>query len=186
MAALVAALAGALTSMVAGLTVGREGYAPAEREMQDLRQLAEGLRRDLTAFVEEDCLAWQEVLAARRLPRSSPEGQAARQKAFQAALRHATNVPLAVADRGVKVLELLPAVIARGFEKAVCDAGVAAYLAQAAVRGAALDVRANAASIADEELAANFREQAENFVAQANRLAQAVEEAVADRLGHLA
>jgi len=179
-AALSGALAAALASMACQLTVGKEEYAEAEKEMRAALEQARGLQKDLLAFIEEDVQAFEALLATYRLPKDTEEEEESRMRAVQMALRGAASVPLAVADRAVKVLEVLLTVAEKGNPNLLPDTGTAAQMAKAAVGGSALNVRTNATSLADEELARAFEEQiggleerAEELVAQIERFLEA-------------
>ena len=110
------------------------------------------MRQDLAALVEEDARAYQGVLEAYRLPKASAAEKEERSRAIQQALDGATEVPLKVAEGAVKVLELVPSVLKEGLPSAASDAGVAAYMAQGALNGAALNVRTNLSSLRDQAL----------------------------------
>jgi len=175
-AALSGALAAALVSMACRLTVGKEEYAEVEKEMRAALEQARGLQKDLFAFVEEDAQAFEALLAAYRLPQDAEEEKESRTMAVQMALRGATSVPLAVADRAVKVLEVLLTVAEKGNPDVLPDAGTAAQMAKAAVHGSALNVRTNAASLTDEELARAFEEQIGGFEDRTEELVAQIEE----------
>ncbi|MFQ6016079.1 MAG: glutamate formimidoyltransferase, partial [Anaerolineae bacterium] len=181
--ALASALAGALTAMVAQLTVGRKRYAQVEQEMEGVLERARSLADELADFIETDVAAYDRVLAAYRLPKGSEQERASREEAIQAALREAAAVPLAVADRAVKVMELTLVTVEKGNVNAMSDAGVAAYLAHAAVRGAVLNVRTNASSLKDGELASNFDQQVTDFANRADELLTAIEQVISKRMG---
>ncbi|MFQ6058897.1 MAG: glutamate formimidoyltransferase [Anaerolineae bacterium] len=204
--ALAGALAGALTVMVCNLTLGREKYAavevanarrttgrvvqgpkpPAsvrEEEMEGVRRQAQRLQAELTDLVEADSAAFQRVVAAYRLPRGSAEEAERREAAVQEALQGAAEVPLVVADKAVRVLELIKAVAARGNVTAVSDAGVAGFMAQAAVQGAALNVRANAMGLRDRALAEEFLTRITTLQGRGAALVKEIEGIIASRLG---
>lgn len=152
-AAYAAAMAAALVAMVCRLTLGKKKYAAVEEAMKAILEQAEALRADLSAAVEKDAAAYEEVLAALRLPKGSAEEQAARAKAIQAATLKAAQVPLEVAEKSLKVLELAAQAVAQGNPNALSDGGVAASLAQAAIAGAALNIAINLNSLEDKALA---------------------------------
>lgn len=152
-AALVGSLAAALAHMAAGLTVGRKKYAAVEDRMQATLAEADTLRADLLRLVDEDALAFQRVMAAYRLPKATETEAAARQAAVQAALVGAAQTPLATAEKAVAALRLLLPVARDGNPNARTDAAVGALMAEAATRGAALNVRANVRDIDDNEVA---------------------------------
>ncbi len=145
-AALAGALAGALTAMVARLSMGRG----ADDELLDQSvRTAEQAAQTLLALVDRDAEAFDRVMAAMRMPRGSDPEKASRQAAVQEALQNATAVPLTTAEQALLVLALAPEIARIGNPNAVSDMGVAALLAHAAVRGALLNVAINAKSIKD-------------------------------------
>ena len=161
-AALAAAMSAALVAMVAGLTVGRPRYAAVAAEMAEIQQRAETLRQTLAAAADADAAAYLAVMAAYRLPRENAAQQAERAAAIQAALRHAAEVPLAVAGHCSEILGLAGRVAARGNPNAASDAAVAALLAHAGLQAAVRNVRINLNGIGDR----TFCEAAEVNVAR--------------------
>lgn len=147
------AMAAALVAMVARLTIGRKKYVEVEAQMKIVLEQAENLRAALTQAVAQDAAAYSAVMAAYQLPKDSSDEQQARTEAIQAALLEAARVPLEVVRRCVEVLDLANQAVALGNLNALSDAGTAAALAQAALAGAALNVRINAASLQDREAA---------------------------------
>jgi glutamate formiminotransferase/formiminotetrahydrofolate cyclodeaminase len=150
-AALAGALAAALAEMVANLTVGREQYAAVEERLQRVLTDLTHARRQLTAAMLEDAAAFAAYLAARRLPRTTPEERQARAAAIQAATLAAAQAPLAVARQCLALLPLCREVAEHGNPNVASDAGVAAILAEAAARSAGLNVRVNLPGLADAE-----------------------------------
>ncbi|MFZ5807742.1 MAG: glutamate formimidoyltransferase [Chloroflexota bacterium] len=138
-----AAAAAALVAMVARLTIGKKKYAEVEARMQEIVQEAEALRQRMSAAVQEDAAAFEAVMAALKLPKDTPAQQTSRQQALEAATLNAARVPLQVAHGAVHALRLAAEVIAKGNLNAISDGGSAAAQAQAALSGAALNVRIN-------------------------------------------
>lgn len=149
-AALGGALAAALVSMVCNLTIGKKGYEDAEAAMQGILARSEALRAELPRLLEADTQVYGRVMDAYRLPRKTDEQKAARQEAMQAALRDATQVPLAIAERCAQVVDLALPAAEHGNQWAVSDAGVGALLAEASMHAALLNVSINLASIEDQ------------------------------------
>ena len=141
------ALAAGLVAMVARLTVGKRKYKAVEEQMWALIEQAEDLRAALTDAVEEDAIAFDAVMAAFKLPKSTDEEKTARTQAIQAATLRATEVPLDTAAKSVQVMELALQAAAQGNTNAITDAGTAAAFARAALTGAGLNVRINLASL---------------------------------------
>ncbi len=152
-AALVGATGAALVSMVANLTIGREKFAAAAADMERARARADALRASLVAAIDQDAQAFREVMASYRLPRAADEQKAARQRAIQAALREAAQVPAAVVRLCEEVAAWSLVAAEHGNPQVVSDAAVAALLADAAAQSAALNVRINLASVGDPPFA---------------------------------
>ena len=142
-AALAGGVGASLVSMVAALTVGRDAYAEVEAEAREIGEAASGLRDQLVALADEDSIAYQAYMDARRLPRQTETERAARARAMEGAAVQAADVPLRTARVAREVLELARRIAPMGNRNAVSDAGVAALLTSAAIRGAVLNVRIN-------------------------------------------
>ncbi len=141
--ALAGALAAALATMVARLTIGKQKYAEHEPEMREAEAQAEALRRELFDLVREDARAYEAYRSASKLSQRTPEETALRERSLVEAARNATRVPLHTAEACVRALEIALSVAAHGNPAAASDAGVAAWLARGGAAGAALNVRIN-------------------------------------------
>jgi len=170
-AAHVGALGGALTEMVAGLTIGRKKYAAVDGEMKEVAVQAAALRLQLAALVQADADAYSVVGTAYKLPKGTPDEQAARNTAIQAALVKAAEVPLETARACAAVAALACICAEKGNANAASDAGVAALLAEAACRGAAYNVRINVGSMPDKAAGAPLAAEAARLVAEASTAA---------------
>ena len=152
-AALAGAMAAALVAMVAELTSGRPEYADHEATIAALRMDALARRALLLELAEEDAVAYDSVVRARRMPKESESEREVRADALRSAMLDAARVPLRTAVVAAEVLELAERIAPIGNRNAVSDAGVAAQLAAAALRGALLNVRINLPYLpADEAL----------------------------------
>ena len=147
--ALAGALAAALVEMVCELTVGRPEYEDVEPAARQIGAAAAELRGSLLAAAEEDVAAYLALVAARHLPRDSEDERAARRSAIGESAVAATEVPLRVTRLAAEVLDLAAGIAPIGNRNAASDAGVAALLAAAAARGAALNVTINLPSLPD-------------------------------------
>ena len=150
-AALAAAMGAALVAMVAELTIGRPAYAEHEATITKLRTGATERQAELLALAQQDADAYDVVVQARRLPKESEVEVAARSAALAAAMREAARIPLRVAVVAAEVLGLAERIAPIGNRNAVSDAGVAAQLAAAGLRGAVLNVRINLPYLADDD-----------------------------------
>ncbi len=146
-AAFAAALATTLATMVANLTIGRKKYADREAEMGEMKRAAGRLRVTLLSLARRDSEAFDAVLEARRMPRSTEAEIEARARALAAAELQATRVPLETAAACLEVLGLAATAAERGNINAATDSGVAGLIAGAAAEGALLNVEINLKSL---------------------------------------
>ena len=179
-AAYAGAMGAALVGMVGRLTVGKKKYAEVEAQMQAVVDSADKLRASLTAAVEADSEAFTAVMDAFKLPKDNAEQQTARAEAVEQAYVHAAEVPLRVARDAVATLGLAAVVAEHGNVNAFSDAGSAAYLAKAALTGAALNVRANATAVQDRPTAANWLKELSGLEVRANDALSAIDRVVRD------
>lgn len=148
-AALCGALAAAMASMVASLTVGKEKYKAVEPEMRAILDQAAALVNEFEALVAADMEAFNAFMAVYKLPKDTEEQKAERTRRMQEALIQATDTPLKIASSCLKVLQLAEEAARKGNKGAVSDAGVAAYLGEAALQAALLNVDINVPLIKD-------------------------------------
>lgn len=154
-AALSASLAAALVEMVAGLTAGRSGFEAVAPEMENTLHTAAALRSRCVEDIDRDTDAYRQVLVAYRLPKENDADKAVRSRAIQAALKQASLVPLALAERARQILELAGEVVRKGNPNAVSDGAVAAMIARSAGLAATCNVRINLTSVRDADFAAD-------------------------------
>ena len=161
--ALVGALSVALSRMVGGLAVGKKGYEASQDGLRALETRAGPLEERFLRLADEDSAAYDQVVEAMHLAKGTEAEKASRVVALQTAYRHATEIPLETVERCVEALELARQAAEQGNRGASTDCGVAVVLAEAAIRGASLNVRVNLASLKDEV----FRSRAEAQLAAA-------------------
>jgi len=167
--ALAGAVASALATMVARLTIGKQKYAEHEASMREAEAKAVALQRELFELVQEDARAYEGFRSASRLSQRTTEEVALRERSLVEAARNATSVPLRTAEACVRALEVALEVASHGNPNAVSDAGVAAWLARSGVEGAALNVRINLSDLPAEERE-EFHARVERSLAQAKEL----------------
>jgi formiminotetrahydrofolate cyclodeaminase len=152
-AAIIGAMGAALVGMVCNLTIGKKKYADVEGEMKDVLAKTEALRKQLTGMIQDDVKAFDAVMAAYGMPKETDADKAARDKAIQAALKLATDVPLACARAAREVIDLAAIASDKGNLNVISDAGVGVLAGYAALRSAALNVFTNARMITDKTFA---------------------------------
>ncbi len=182
-AALCGALSAALSAMVAALTWSKKGMEDARDAMGRVGVAAQEQKSALLDAVDRDTAAFNAVLAARRMPKGTQEEAAARERAIEVANQGAARVPLEVLERSLACLDLALETAERGNPNSASDAGVAGATALAAAEGAAMNVRINLGSIADEavrrEIETRQRQILERARASAERVRIAVDRAIA-------
>jgi glutamate formiminotransferase/formiminotetrahydrofolate cyclodeaminase len=146
-AALAGALGAALGTMVANLSAHKRGWDDRWEEFSDWAVRGQELSERLLGLVDEDTAAFNAIMDAFRLPAETPEEQAAKDEAVVAATQVATEVPLAVMETAAESYAALQAMAEQGLASSASDVGVGALLAGAAVRGAHLNVKINAAEL---------------------------------------
>ena len=182
-AAYCGALAAALASMVGNLTVGKKRDAEVEDDVRAALERLDAMRAQLVALVDEDARAFEPLAAAYRMPKSTPEEAAAKDRAMQEALIGACEAPLAIMRLCSAVIDECEFLAREGSRMAVSDAGVAVAFARAALLGASLNVYINVGSISDEGRAQAYRADADGLIADGVAQADAVYAYVAGTLG---
>jgi len=158
-AALAGAMGACLISMVARLTIGKKGYEAVEVQMRDILSRSDQLYQQLTVQVDEDAAAFNEVIAAMKLPKANETEAGIRTEAMQKSFRRAAEVPYKAAVNCKEVLDLA-AEIASGCNTNVSsDVGVAAELAWAGLQSSLLNVKINLPYLKDEEYVLSMRRQ---------------------------
>lgn len=170
--ALGGAIGAALVSMVAGLTVGSPKCAEAHEQAADMRARSEEARMELQELVQLDAEAFAAFSRAMKMSKNDEAERTAREHAMQEALLTATEIPLRICRRAVAVCELSVTAAEIGNASAVSDAGVGAVLAEAAARGASLNVDINVGYLKDRDFAQRAKEEADGLVQRAAALRQ--------------
>lgn len=172
------ALATALASMVGNLTVGKKTYAAVEDEVKEALAQLEEQRNKLIELIDKDAQAFEPLSRAYRLPRATSEELAHKNKVMQQALVGATEVPLEIMEICAQVITTSKFLAHNGSRLALSDVGVAVLFAKAALKGASLNVYANASSMANETQARSYIQQADCLIEEYGALADELYEYV--------
>lgn len=159
-AALAAALAGALSSMVFNLTIGKKVYNELDEKKQELIQKALTDSNNLTdqylQAMQDDADTFLELMSFFKLPKSTEEEVAIRRKKISEGYKKALELPKSLAEKCVVLFEIVRIAAEYGNKNAISDAGVAAVLVHAAVESAILNVKINLAAVEDEKIRENI------------------------------
>ena len=176
-AALMGTMAAALAEMVCNLTLNKEKYSGVQREVAAVKDVCVSYRHRLLELVDEDAIAFDQVMAAFKLPKD--QGRIA---AIQKGYERAATVPMQTAEQCLGVLQQA-AVIARiGNKNSITDAGTAAQMAHAAMHSALLNVQINISAIQDQDFVQKISENMSNMKTSAERLLSEAQSVVSEAL----
>jgi glutamate formiminotransferase/formiminotetrahydrofolate cyclodeaminase len=178
-AALAGALGAALGTMVANLSAHKRGWDHRWEEFSGWAARGKDCHEALLHLVDEDTRAFDALLTAFRLP----QGQTGRAEAIEAATRRAIEVPLSVMEKSLEAMTVVEEMARTGLPSSASDAGVGALLAAAAVRGAHLNVRTNAGTLADPTVRRAYLERAAELEEQVRGLEAVILAEVERHLG---
>ena len=172
--AYVGALGVSLGTMVANLSSHKRGWDKRWEEFSDWAVKGQQYKDQLLALVDEDTNAFNMIIEAFRMPKSTDAEQAARQTAIDAATKNAIEVPFRVMQLSLESMSVMKQMAESGNPASASDSGVGALCARTAVRGAYLNVKINTADLDDpayvnEKLAAG-----QKMVEQADSLESAI------------
>lgn len=161
------ALAAALGTMVANLSAHKRGWDDRWKEFSDWAERGQDVMERLLRLVDEDTEAFAKIMDVFSMPKGTEEEKAARADAMEKATLYATRVPLKTMQTAMEAMPVALAMARIGNPASASDAGVGAIAALAAVRGAHLNVRINAAGLKDRALAAELTDEAARIEAEA-------------------
>lgn len=162
------ALGASLGTMVANLSSHKPGWDDRWDEFAKWAERGMEIQEELLHLVDEDTEAFNRIMAAFGMPKKTDEEKALRSEAIQQATLFATEVPLETMKASSRVFELCRQMVAEGNPNSVSDAGVGALAARAAVLGAGMNVKINAASLKDRTKADALIAEADKLIERAN------------------
>lgn len=161
------ALAAALGAMVANLSAHKRGWDDRWKEFSDQAVKGQDIMERLLKLVDEDTAAFAKIMNVFSMPKGTEEEKAARADAMEKATLYATQVPLRTMQTALEAMPLALEMARKGNPASASDAGVGAIAALAAVKGAQLNVRINAAGLKDRAMADSLTAEAEKIAKEA-------------------
>ena len=161
------ALAAALGAMVANLSAHKRGWDDRWKEFSDQAVKGQDIMERLLKLVDEDTAAFAKIMNVFSMPKGTEEEMAARAEAMEKATLYATQVPLRTMQTALEAIPLALEMARKGNPASASDAGVGAIAALAAVKGAQLNVRINAAGLKDRAMADSLTAEAEKIAKEA-------------------
>jgi formiminotetrahydrofolate cyclodeaminase len=173
--------AASLAVMVCDLTLNSEKWQDGWGASEEIQAVAIPLMRQSGDLAEKDSQAFDQVMEAFRLPKSSDSEIDVRRQAIREATLLAAEIPNQTAVAALKLLQLLPRLAASGNSNAVSDVGVAGLLASAAAKGAIFNVEINLASL-HETMGSELRKNLPGLKEDVRIASRSIMDAVRDRM----
>ena len=148
--AYVGSLGISLATMVANLSSHKKGWDARWEEFSDWAEKGQHIKDELVKLVDLDTAAFNKIMTAFSLPKTTDEEKTIRKQAIQDATRFAIEVPFKVMELSYESLSIIKAMAEIGNPNSVSDAGVGALCARSAVMGAFMNVRINASGYDDK------------------------------------
>jgi glutamate formiminotransferase/formiminotetrahydrofolate cyclodeaminase len=177
------ALGAALATMVANLSSHKKGWDDRWEEFSNWAEKGEQYKNELIRSVDEDTKAFNRIMNAFTLPKSTDEEKKLRTQAIQSATKHAIEVPFSVLKNSYASMEVIKAMAEAGNPNSVSDAGVAALCARTAVMGAFMNVRINAKDFEDKNFVTDIISKGKEIEQKAIALETEILKIVNEKIG---
>lgn len=155
-----------LGAMVANLSADKKGWEERTEEFSEWAAKAQQLKNELLLLIDEDTNAFNAIMNAFQLPKSTDEEKAMRKAEIENASVYATEIPLLTMKKAYDCIETLEYMVKNGNPNSITDAGVGLLCIKTAVRGAYFNVMVNAKGLSDKAKASSFAEQARALLKQ--------------------
>jgi glutamate formiminotransferase / formiminotetrahydrofolate cyclodeaminase len=149
--AYVGSLGISLATMVANLSSHKKGWDERWDEFSKWAEKGQEIKDQLLKLVDADTAAFNKIMAAFGLPKTSEAEKKIRTQTIQEATKYAIEIPFKVMELSFESMEVIKAMAEHGNPNSVTDAGVGALCARTAVLGAFMNVRINAAGYEDKK-----------------------------------
>jgi len=181
-ASLCGSLSASLSAMVAALTQGKKGYEDQQSDLAAIAEKGHQLKDEYLLDVDRDTDSFNDLLAAMRMKKKTPEEIAARNDAIRIATEGATLIPLGVLERTIAALEIAQVAAEKGNQNSLSDAGVAALTARTCGEGAYYNVLINLQDLEPSDFTRDTRVRAEAAFAETIKRAEKLGALVRDKL----
>ncbi len=158
--ALVGAVAAALASMAANITLKNN----KDDTLINLAPSLETLQKDLLILIEEDAKAFLPLAAAYKLQATTAQEQAEKEQKKEEALKNACYTPLQIMKKCCQVIDICIELKALAKPIVISDIGVGVILCKSALEGASLNIFCNTKLMNNRERATKLNKQAENLL----------------------
>jgi formiminotetrahydrofolate cyclodeaminase len=180
--AYVGALGASLGIMVANLSSHKRGWDDQWEFFSDWAEKGQAIKDKLLYLVDEDTRAFNKILDAFRLPKSSEAEKTDRKEAIQDATKYAIEIPFEVMKTTFSAYGLMQEMIEKGNPNSISDGAVGALCLRTALRGAWLNVNINASGLKDEKFLDPIMNEGKEMIEKAEVLENALMEMVTRKL----
>jgi glutamate formiminotransferase/formiminotetrahydrofolate cyclodeaminase len=180
--AYVGSLGASLATMVANLSSHKKGWDDRWKEFSDWAEKGQAAKDELIRLVDQDTAAFNKIMTAFSLPKSTEEEKTIRTQAIQDATKFAIEIPFKVMEVSLKSMEVIKAMAEVGNPNSVTDAGVGALCARTAVIGAFMNVKINASGYNDKAYVKDIIAKGEKIEQEAIAIETAVIKIVNDKI----
>lgn len=180
--AYVGSLGASLATMVANLSSHKKGWDDRWKEFSDWAEKGQAAKDGLIRLVDQDTAAFNKIMTAFSLPKSTDEEKTIRTQAIQDATKFAIEIPFKVMEVSLKSMEVIKAMAEVGNPNSVTDAGVGALCARTAVIGAFMNVKINASGYNDKAYVKDIIAKGEKIEQEAIAIETAVIKIVNDKI----
>ena len=171
----------ALVAMVSRLTMGNEKWQDGWNHSQSALDTASEVMESSNRLAIEDSQAFDEVMNAFKLPKSTEVETGIRKESIRKATLLAAEVPYNTASLAIKLLERMEPLSKSCNANAVSDVGVACLLATAGCKGALFNVEINLNSL-PVDLGSDMRNNIEQINERCREMSKAIMHNVKSRL----
>lgn len=182
-AAYMGALGVSLATMVANLSSHKKGWDDRWEEFSDWAEKGQHYKDELTKLVDADTMAFNKIMTAFSLPKSTDEEKGMRKQAIQDATKFAIDIPFRVMQLSYDSMSLIKAMAETGNPNSVSDAGVGALCARSAVMGAFMNVRINASGYDDKTIVNEIISKGKDIELKTMALESEILKIVNDKIG---
>jgi formiminotetrahydrofolate cyclodeaminase len=179
-AALAGAMGASLVAMFARVSAASPKAAPHEKLLRAVADGADEARERLLRLADEDGRAYGKVLEAQRMPRDDEAQKASRAQALETAIREATETPLRIMEQVVEVIGYAKNAVETGIPSAMPDGATGSEICRAALKSAAMLVKANLPFVKDEAYVKLARTRMDEMAYMGTRVATNVESTVSE------
>lgn len=148
--AYMATLGVALGTMVANLSSHKAGWDDRWEEFSNWADKGMQLQKKLIKLVDEDTEAFNRIMEAYALGKSSDMEKQLRTAAIEVATKKAMEIPFQVMQTALEAMDVVKVMAERGNPNSVSDAGVGSLALRSGILGAWLNVKINAGGLKDE------------------------------------